>query len=203
MSIPVCDCTTSTLTSIPASNCNSSIGFIKKWVFQLQGSEFVGDDSPATNAIETLASWTAFLNASNATKVVVTRQFTDALIPASESETETADGVDLVVRENPVVVPSMFRNLSEAEISAIEDLACKGPLCVYAITQSNQILAKYVSADVYTGIPIIANTLRLHSPELTGGFDKSMLEFAWDSDWRKNSRLITPDFDALLSIVPV
>lgn len=198
----VCDCESSVLTTIPASSCDPNIGFIKKWAFQLQGSEFQGDDSPATNAIETLASWTAFIAASDASKIVVTRKFTDALIPASESETEDADADTLITRENNVTVPSLFRNLSEAEITAIKDLACRGSLSVYGITESGQILAKRTGADIYTGIPIVNNTFTLHSPEITGGFDKSMMNFGWASDWRENSRLITPDFDALASIVP-
>jgi hypothetical protein len=198
----ICDCDLTTLPNIPANSCNNSIGFIKKWAFQLAGTNFDGSASPPVSAIETFASWETYIAASDNTKIVVTRKFTDALIPASETETESADGVDVVVRENKVVVPSIFRGLSEDEITAIKNLACYGNLTVYGITENNKILAYYVSENVYTGIPIIDETFRLHSPEVTGGFDKSTLEFAIDSNWRENSRLITPDFNALTLIVP-
>lgn len=198
----ICDCDVTTLSAIPANSCNSSIGFIKKWAFQLTGTNFDGSGSPPASAIETFASWQAFINAIDDTRIVVTRKFTDALIPASEAETEDADADTLVIRENNVIVPSMFRGLSETEISAIKALACFGNLGVYGITENNQILAYFVSANVYTAIPIVDNTFRLSSPEVTGGFDKSTMNFGLKADWRENSRLITPDFNALTLIVP-
>jgi hypothetical protein len=198
----ICDCENEILDTIPANACNNSIGFIKKWAFQLQGTNFDGSGSPPSSAIEALASWQAFIAASDATKMVVTRKFTDALIPASEAVTEEADADTLVVRENNVIVPSMFRGLSPEEIEAIKALACYGNLGVYGITENNQILAYYVSPNVYTAIPIVDNTFRLSSPEVTGGFDKSMMNFGWKSDWRENTRLITPNFNALTLIVP-
>lgn len=202
MALPICDCTNTTLSAIPANTCNNSIGFIKKWVFQLQGTNFDGSASPATSSILDSASWTAVLTATDATKAVVTRKFTSAMIPASTAQTEDADGSTLVAYEKNVLVPSVYRGLSESEISAIKALACFGDLCVYGITENGRILAHYVSADVYTGIPIIDYTFRLSSPEITGGFDKSTLNFEFDSTWRENARLVTPNFNPLTFIVP-
>lgn len=200
----LCPCDSTVLTEIPASNCNQSIGYIKKWLFQLRTVDnvFDGSGSPATNAIEDFSSWETFLAASDETKIVTTRKHTNTVIPMSESETEDADADTLILRENNVPVTSVLRNLTEAEIIAIKQMACFVDLSVFGVTEHNQILAYLNSENIYSGIPIVDHTFSLSSPEVTGNDDKSTLKFSLQSNWRENSRLITTNFNPLLQLVP-
>lgn len=201
----LCDCTTTVLSAIPASDCNQSVGYIKKWLFQIQGTTniFDGSDSPATNAIEAFASWQTFLAASDASKIVTTkRKCSDTVIPMSESETEDSDANTLILRENNVPVTSIYRNLSEAEISAIKAIGCFNSIAVYGVNENNQIVAWRNSSEIYTGIPIEDRTFSLTSPEITGNDDKSTLKFTLPSNWRENARIITTEFNPLVQLTP-
>ena len=196
-----CPCPLPTaLTSVPTSDCEFNLRQLQRVFFQLPGFEFV----TATSPIDTLASWTPLLTATDETKIIATPIFGgDPTITAGEATTEgggdnsTMNGVEEITGSNPSTFSVMFKGLTPAQEKALKELVCRKKLVVYFANQSDQIVAN-ASTGGHVGITIQSVFVGDRNNAGYGTKDTNMLTFQLPSGWSENLALITPeDFSPL------
>lgn len=208
----VCDCPLgASLPDVPLYDCPDSFGQIQKVVFQRLESaagkknEFVAE----SNDIKEKASWTAFLEAEDGTKVVPSPYITAPTTEPGAARTygggnETLGGVELNIGREPTPFSGNLLQEHQTTVKALKKLQCEGALGVYLIDENGEIGAIADDPDKptkYSPIPIYGlfvgdkNLGGLEAP------DSNAISWKFMPNWSDNLVRVKPtDFNALTDL---
>lgn len=208
----VCDCPlAASLPDIPVSDCPESFGQIQKVAFQRLESaagkknSFIVD----TNDIMEKSSWTAFLSATDGTKVVVSPYISAPTTEPGAARTygtgnEVPGGIAINIGREATAFTGSILQADQKTIAALKKLQCEGALGVYLIDENGEIGAIADDPDTptkYTPIPIYAffvgdkNLGGLETP------DSNAISWSFVPNWSDNLVRIRPtDFNALTDL---
>lgn len=201
----LCNCPQSTsLTTIPSSDCPFNIKQIQKIAFQRKGYSFVAP----TNDIKLLASWTPLLVAVGVTKVVVSPFIGgDPIITPGEMKVEgggdnsTLNGVEIVTGTDPSVFTCNFKGLTPAQEAALKTLLCENELDAYFLTENDKIVAKKNATDDYSGIRVYSVYTGDRNNQGFGTSDMNAFKFSMKAGWSETIDIVTPtDFSPLTDL---
>lgn len=195
--------------TVPFDPCKDVFGKDGRWVFQRlddSGNVFVDN----INGIEQESSWTALTDAVDDTKVVVTPILEEATFaePAILEDSENLDGAPIVIGSGPQIVTAIIRNITPAQMSALQALGCEPNITLYRVDANGRIMARIVAeTPSYAGIKISPNTFIVRDPSRGGARvdqPKAMIQFALPAGWFKTTAVISPEagFDPLTEIKP-
>lgn len=208
----VCDCPLgASIPDVPLYDCPDSFGQIQKVVFQRLESaagkknEFVADSKD----IKKKASWTAFLEAEDGTKVVPSPYITAPTTEPGAARTygggnETLGGVELNIGREPTPFSGNLLQEHQTTVKALKKLQCEGALGVYLIDENGEIGAIADDPDKptkYSPIPIFGlfvgdkNLGGLEAP------DSNAISWKFMPNWSDNLVRVKPtDFNALTDL---
>ena len=171
-------------------------------------------------AAQTLASWTTFLGANDATKVVTSPIFVNPVLPQSEpltaggNDNSTFAGIRDYNGEGSVTFTAQLKNLPPAVKRAIDLLTQESlasavgisNLTAYLINKDGYVFAKNpvdgagASTTEYWGIPVY--NFRISSPGTAGLNSANINNISFDlpADWADYLVSIKPAFDPLVAI---
>lgn len=208
----VCDCPLGeSLPDVPLFDCPDSFGQIQKVLFQRLESaagkknEFVTD----SNDITKKASWTAFLEASDGTKIVASPYITAPTTEPGAARTygggnETLGGIEINIGREHTPFSGNLLQENQMTVKALKKLQCEGALGVYLVDENGEIGAiadNPESPTKYTPIPIYGffvgdkNLGGLEAP------DTNAISWKFMPNWSDNLVRIKPgDFNALTDL---
>lgn len=208
----VCDCPLgASLPDVPLHDCPDSFGQIQKVVFQRMESaagkknEFVAE----SNDIKEKASWTAYLEAEDGTKVVPSPYITAPTTEPGAARTygggnETLGGVEINIGREPTSFSGNLLQEHQTTVKALKKLQCEGSLGVYLIDENGEIGAIADDPDKptkYSPIPIYGlffgdkNLGGLEAP------DSNSVSWKFMPNWSDNLVRVKPtDFNALTDL---
>lgn len=154
-----CTCPANTsLTEIDALDCGIDLKQIQKLGFQRTQATA---PFKLANPITALASWQAFLTASDDTKIVVTPLIGgEPIIEAGDKITtgggdnSTLNGVEETEGVNPSTFSCIFKSLTPAIEKQMKALGCEKGLTVYLFLQGGNIACVNVATDERKGFEI-------------------------------------------------
>jgi len=203
------------LTTVIRATCPESLGQIQRIIFQRSGFKF--DANAGTpNPITALASWTPLLTATDDTKIVITPNMVNIVVPQAEAITvgggdnSTIDGAEEVVGAGAITVTADLTNIPVKIITQLRKLQeSELDLVVYMINQYGQIICRELDpvtnpGDVYGGIPIVPATLYIPYPGNNGYAtkDTATMRFGFAEDWAKDRALVKgADFNARTQLI--
>ncbi len=193
-----CSCPPPTsLTAIPAVNCDVNIGQIVRVAFQRRQSAAPFVDG--VNDIDTKASWDTFIAAADDTKIVITSdQVANPVIEAGDSVTlgggdnSTAYGKTLVTDKNPSSFSMDLQGISSEAAKAMKELVCEKDLTAYFVNNVGKIIA-YADGSDYEGFRIEAVFVGDRGNQGYGSFDTHMVSFQLSADWDNEMVIIDPE----------
>lgn len=208
----VCDCPLGeSLPDVPLFDCPDSFGQIQKVLFQRLESaagkknEFVTD----SNDITKKASWTAFLEAADGTKIVPSPYITAPTTEPGAARTygggnDTLGGIEINIGREPTPFSGNLLQENQMTVKALKKLQCEGALGVYLVDENGEIGAiadKPEAPTKYTPIPIYGffvgdkNLGGLEAP------DTNAISWKFMPNWSDNLVRIKPkDFNALTDL---
>lgn len=181
--------------------CEVRYGQIQKIAFQRLGQTFGSE-------ITDLSSWTDFLAATDASKMVLT-PFVES--PTSEGGDEltfgggnnTLDGIETVMGINPVKMTFALRHYPQTIIAALKYLAKNfRDLGVYFFNGYGQVLA-LEEDGVYSPIPIrslFVGDLLLHGLSQP---DRNIMSFSFKANYSDSLVVVKPDFNPITDLLNV
>lgn len=208
----ICDCPLAeSLPDVPVFDCPEDFGQIQKVAFQRLESapgkknQFVNE----TNDITEKASWTAFLEAVDGTKIVVSPYIAAPTTEPGAMRTygggnETPGGIEINIGREPTPFTSNLLRQHPATIKALKQLQCEGELGVYLIDENGHIGALADNPETptkYSPIPIYG--LFVGDKNLGGIEDvgKNVLSWKFKANWSDNLVRVQPaDFNALTDL---
>lgn len=208
----VCNCPlASSLPDVPLSDCPDSFGQIQKVLFQRMESTAGTKNAfkSPTNDITKKASWTAFLEAEDGTKVVASPYITAPTTEPGAARTygggnETRGGVEIVIGREPTPFTGTLLQENQKTVAALKKLQCEGALGVYLVDENGEIGAIADSPDnptEYYPIPIYG--LFIGDKNLGGleAPDSNAIEWKFMPNWSDNLVRVKPtDFNALTDL---
>ena len=208
----VCDCPLGeSLPDIPLFDCPDSFGQIQKVLFQRLESAvgkknaFVND----TNDITEKTSWTAFLEASDGTKIVASPTINAPTTEPGAARTygggnETPGGIEINIGREPTPFSATLLQEHQSTIKALKALQCEGSLGVYLVDENGEIGAiadNPESPTKYTPIPIFGLFV---GDKSLGGLeapDSNSISWKFKPNWSDNLVRVKPaDFNALTDL---
>lgn len=211
----VCNCPLGeSLPDVPVFDCPDSFGQVQKVIFQRMESEagkkneFVTD----TNDITKKASWTACLEASDGTKVVVSPYIGAPTTEPGAARTygggnETPGGIEINIGREATPFSGNLLQCSQITIKALKQLQCEGNIGVYLIDENGEIGAIADDPETptkYSPIPIYGlfvgdkNLGGLENP------DSNAISWKFKPNWSDNLVRVKPeDFNALTDLKKV
>lgn len=193
------------LTTVNRVTCPENLGQIQRIAIRRAVSAAAFD--AATNDIETLASWTALLEAADDTKIVITPYLENFIIPQAEPITRgggdntTVDGVQKVLGAGAITATGNLVGVPVEIIEQLRELMCEPELEVFLFNQYGRIICRNADpeaapgAEKYRGIPIQSFFVPFPGNNGLNTEDESILRFSFAEDWAKNRVIITPDFN--------
>lgn len=166
------------LTTIDTVTCPESFGQIQKVAFvRLKDGNGAANKFTSTKQITKLASWAAFLAATDGTKIVVSPYVQAPTTDGGDAITfgggnETPGGVEEVTGRNPIAFSGVFRSIPQSVIAAMKQLQCEakvGNLGIYLFDGNNNIAAiKGATEGDFLPIPVRALFI---GDKIFGGFE--------------------------------
>lgn len=181
--------------AIPAFTCGEDFGQIQKIYFQRRQASAPFADVTAAG---TLANWTAFFAASDATKVVATPFFDSFQIPGSEAITEggddntTLDGTPVVIGATNPRATGSFRSLPGSIFAALQLLNCEPNLTAYFINEFEKIIGYSANGTTVEGFT--STNFFIGDKSILGKNtqDKYAFGFGMRSGWASKVKVVTP-----------
>lgn len=209
----ICKCPASTaITTIPAVTCTESFGQIQKVAFQrLYSSGTTKNSFTSSNAIGTLASWTAFKSANDSTKVVISPYVNAPTSEAGEARTfgggnESLGGIEEIIGRNPTTFSAVLRKIPQSTIAIIKELQCEaeaGNLGVFLFDDNGNIEAIQDGTTPTTYYPIPIRSLFV-SDKTHGGLeapDSNNISWSFLPNYSDHLAIVTPtDFNPLTDL---
>lgn len=207
MGLAFCACPAATaLPDLPAITCLENFGQIQKIAFQRRQATA---PFATVAAAGTEANWTTLLNATDATKIIVTPFFENFTIPAVAPKAEgggdnsTLNGRAIPVDPDAVNATGRFRSLPAAVFKAMKALACETDLTAFFINNAGKIIGYSANGTTVAGIPIFNFFIGDKEALGFGTDDKNNFQFGLDPWWSTDLKYVTPtDFNALTDLVP-
>ena len=208
----ICDCPlAASLPDVPLSDCPDSFGQIQKVIFQrLENAVGVKNKFDKTSKqITKKASWTALLEASDGTKVVVSPYIQAPATEAGAARTygggnETLGGIELTIGREPTVFTGTLLQENQLIVSALKKLQCEGALGIFLIDENGEIGALADDpADPTEYYPIPIYGLFIGDKTLGGleAPDSNAIEWKFKPNWSDNLvRLKPEDFNPLTDL---
>jgi hypothetical protein len=204
------------LTAILRLLCKENFLQLQRFIIQRAGYIFDGDTETSPNPITALSSWTPLFAASADTKVVSTPYVENVVIPRTEAATEgggdntTIDGIEIIVGANAVRMTGQIAETPSSILKAVRKLMCEPNLVWYGINSAGQIIAKDLdttivaaqSAKIYGGLPLQSPFVSDADSNGLNTRDKADFSFGLPYGWRDDVAIITPAFDAKVSLWP-
>lgn len=201
----VCPVSTLGMTAIGTLTCPTSFGQVQKLLFQRQ-AQVAGFGTLTT--VKSLATWTALIAATDATKVVVTpfvAGFTPETGTAREfgSGNEVRDGIPILFGTNPTKVKLKIYEPSTAIVANLKALMCES-ICVGLVNELGYygFEAQTVATGLPTTAPVSADEMHgfpiqsfYVSNRILGGFDGPdyvEISFAMKSNWDAGFAIVAP-----------
>jgi hypothetical protein len=190
------------LTDVPLYDCPESLGQLQKVIFQrIESSTGVKNKFTSTNDISKLASWTAFVSATDGTKVVPSPYITNPSNEPGAARTygggnETLGGVEINIGREPTSFTGTLLQEHQDTIKALKELQCEGALGVYLVDESGTIAAiadNPTSPTTYSPIPIYGFFV---GDKTLGGLeapDSNSISWKFKPNWSDNLVLVHPD----------
>lgn len=197
----ICKCPgADTLPSVGNVTCPETLGQVVRLAFQ-RVYDSNGDKVKFTTSSEITkkASWTAFLSASDDTKIVLTPLINAPTTEPGEPITdgggnETAFGIEDVVGIDPTAFSATFRKVPQEIIKQLQELQCEQNLGVYLFDENGAIKAlKGEGTDDYMPIPIFSffvGDLELGGKE---SVDKNSISFKFRPRWSSDTKNVVPE----------
>lgn len=196
------------LKTVNRVTCPESLGQIQRLIFQRGGYVFDSEADPTTD-ITLLASWTPLITAVAGTKIVITPNLDNFVIPQAEAITrggnsnETLNGVEQVIGYGGITATGNLTNVPVFIIDQLRDLMCEPDLVVFMINQYGRFVASSAIYPVPSpleqviGIPVQPSTLGVPYPDAKGfaTVDESTIRFGLAEDWAKGRVIIQPAFN--------
>lgn len=191
------------LPDLETSVCPQRMGQIQKLIFMRRNSKpaFTAETGP-----EKLASWTAKLTASDATKVVVTPYVLNPELNAGDPLTSgggnaSLNGAEQIVGASAAVFTGVFENMDQKVVASIKALRCED-LSVAFITADGRIWMQAVDKG-HNFLPVVPGTF--HVGDLTGGKhgenDQNTIQFSLNPNYSDAMQPVNTEFDALTELV--
>lgn len=208
-----CQCpAATTLTTIPNVACTESFGQIQKVAFQRLYSGSTRNSFTASNKIGLKASWTAFMGATDGTKVVVSPYIQAPTSEGGAARTfgggnETLGGIEEIIGREPTAFTGSLRKIPQSVIKVMKELQCEaaaGNLGVYLFDENGKIEAiNEGTTDVYFPIPIRGFFV---GDKTHGGLeapDSNAIQWTFLPNFSDNLAIVTPtDFNPLTELIP-
>lgn len=208
----ICDCPlAASLPDIPLSDCPDSFGQIQKVLFQR-----IKNDTGVKNCFEKeskditkKASWTAFLEADDSTKIVSGPYLTSPETEPGTARTygggnTTLGGIEIVIGREPTQFTSSLLQEHQKTVEALKKLQCEGALGVYIVDENGEIGALVDNHDAptkYYPIPIYGFFV---GDKKLGGLenpDSNAMEWKFMPNWSDKLVRVKPaDFNALTDL---
>ena len=214
--MPICTCPAATaLTSISSMTCANDFGQIQKIAFQriystgTTKNAFVGTGTGTiTPTIPLLASWQAFMTATNGTKIVVTPFVEAPTADGGDAITfgggnDTLGGVTKNIGRNPITMTFALRQYPQSIIKEMKALECEVGLGVYLFNADGKILAQQDATTPTTYYPIPIQSLFVSDLKLNGleTPDENTLSFAFAPNYSDSVAIVTPtDFNPIIDL---
>ena len=205
MTFASCTCPLPTaITNISDLTCGENMGQIQKIAFQRRQATapFATFTGGTTGGADLLASWTALIGATDATKITVTPFFEAFVIPQVTPITEggddntTLDGNPIVVGSSSITATGTFRSLTGEILREIKDYNCENDLTVFFINEFSRIIGTSADGTTLAGIPITSFFIGDGGNEGKNTQDKTVFTFNMRYGWRDRLAFVSPsDFD--------
>lgn len=209
----ICKCPANTaLTTITAVTCTESFGQIQKVAFQrIYSSGTTKNSFTSSNAIGTLASWTAFKSANDSTKVVVSPYIQAPTSEAGAARTfgggnETLGGIEEIIGREPTTFSAVFRRIPQSVIKIIKELQCESwadNLGVFLFDDQGNIEALQDPSVATTYYPIPIRSLFI-SDKAHGGLeapDSNNISWSFLPNYSDQLAIVVPtDFNPLTDL---
>lgn len=210
----ICKCPAGkALPDVSEIKCAESFGQIQKVVFQRmrkddnKPNQFVASASDITQ----LASWTALLQASDGTKIVVSPYIQAPTAEAGAPRTfgggnETLGGIEEIIGREPTPFTGVIRKAPQNVIKALKEMQCESwddNLGVYLIDENGVIGAIKVPDAENTYKPIQIRSLFVGDKTL-GGYeapDSNAIQWQFLPNWSDDLAIVIPKFNPLTDIV--
>jgi hypothetical protein len=198
----LCGCPlASELPDIPLASCPEDFGQVQKIFFQrrLNGSALNSSTPTGVGSLELEATWQTLLDASDATKVVIS-----PILEAPETEpggpvtfgggNQTRDGIPLIVGREATTFTGAYYRTRQDTIEAIKAYACED-IGVYLIDEFGRygcLVDNIASPTEAYPIPIVS--LFVGDKDL-GGFeapDQNLIQWSFRPNWSDKFYIITP-----------
>ena len=186
------------LPDVPNMACEIKYGQIQKIAFQRIGQRF------SLNDIQTLSAWTAFADAVDVSKLVVTPYVEAPTVDGGDElafggGNNTLDGIKTVMGINPVGMSFVLRNYPQTLIAALKHLMTYRDLACYFFNNAGQVLALRDGGFFYP-IPIRAffvGDLQLHGLEQPSS---NIMSFSFKANYSDKLAIAKPDFNPITDI---
>lgn len=209
----LCQCPSATaLTEIATTYCPESFGQIQKIAIQrLRAADGTRNSFTTTNAIGTLASWTAKMAAEDGTKIVISPYIQAPTSEPGAARTfgggnETPSGIEIVIGREPTAFSGVLRNIPQSIIKVMKSLECEaqgGNLGVYLFDENGRIEAIQDETTKTTYYPIPIRALFI-SDKGHGGLeapDSNNISWSFPPNYSDNLAIITPSFNPLSDLI--
>lgn len=209
----LCSCPSAeALTEIKTVYCPEGFGQIQKAAFQrLRDGDGNRNSFTATNAIETLASWTAKMSATDSTKIVISPYLQAPTSEPGAARTfgggnETPSGIETIIGREPTTFSAVLRNIPQSIIKALKKLECEaqgGNIGVYLFDENGRIEAIKDETVATTFYPIPIRSL-FFSDKGHGGLeapDSNNVSWSFEPNYSDNLAIITPSFNPLSDLI--
>jgi len=209
----ICACDAAALPNLVDVTCPQDLDQVVRIAFQFNqnGTPTFDNATPITE----LASWTALLSASDATKITVSPALSNTVIPASEASrsaensNESVNGLGFYHGEDNIRITSEIVSAPQAVIDALDDYSClsdptlgASDLTVYMFLKRSKgvsrVFAKGTGApEEYVGFEIF--NFRVSSLDNQGynAKTKYMVTFDMQADEFRASEVLSLDFNPL------
>ena len=193
-----CSCPPPTsLTAIPATDCDVNIGQIVRVAFQRSQASAPFVDG--VNGIEEKTSWDTFIAAADDTKIVITGDsVANPVLEAGDAVTlgggdnSTAYGKTLITDVNPTTFTVEFQGLSSESAAAMKELMCENDLTCYFVNNSGKIVASLDGSD-HEGFRVEAMFVGDRGNTGYGSFDTHAMQFQLPTGWDNSLAIVEPE----------
>lgn len=207
----LCDCPQSeALESVPVFDCPTDFGQLQKVIFQREkGADGKLNKIETPDGIETKATWTPLLTASDSTKVVVSPYIQNPETEAGGMITygggnETLGGQEMNMGTEPSSFSGQILRANPTTIKALKKFACES-LAVYLVDENGFIgclVDDYDSPTEYMPVPVRSFFV---GDRVLGGLeepDMNAISWSFRPNWSDNVKFIKPDdFNPLTDLV--
>lgn len=201
------------LPTIPKFECSEGFGQIQKIAFQRLNPSDENIFRDNKNPIAVYTSWTAFMTATDSTKIVISPFVENPTQDGGDARTygggnDTLGGVSKIIGSEPTTLTVQLRDVPQNIIKELKKLMCEaqnGNLGVYLFDDSKRIEAiKYNNMDMstidYTPIPIRALFV---GDKIHGGLenpDSNTMSFQFAPNYSDDLAIVTPKFNPLTEL---